>query len=70
MMILRALLLASAASVCLSIDLAMAADAPKAGMPQFDLARFPSPIFWLGVAFVVLSLIMSKVALPRIGSVL
>ncbi len=70
MMILRALLLASAASVCLSIDMAMAADAQKAGMPQFDLTRFPSQIFWLGVAFVVLYLIMSKVALPRIGAVL
>lgn len=48
----------------------MAADAQKAGMPQFDLSRFPSQIFWLGVTFLVLYWVMSKIALPRIGEVL
>ena len=70
MMILRALLLASAAFICLPVDAGLAADAQKAGMPQFDLSRFPSQIFWLGVTFLVLYAIMSKVALPRIGEVL
>jgi F-type H+-transporting ATPase subunit b len=50
---------------------ALAAEAGQtAGMPQFDLSRFPSQIFWLGVTFLVLYWVMSKVALPRIGEVL
>lgn len=69
-MIIRALLLAAAALAFLLVDPALAADAGKAGMPQFDLSRFPSQFFWLAVTFTVLYLIMSKVALPRIGEVL
>lgn len=70
MMTFRALLLAAAAFVLLPVDPGMAADAQKAGMPQFDLSRFPSQIFWLGVTFLVLYLVMSRIALPRIGEVL
>ena len=70
MMTIRALLLAAAALVLLPVDPGMAADAQKAGMPQFDLSRFPSQIFWLGVTFLVLDWVMSKIALPRIGEVL
>lgn len=70
MMTFRALLLAAAALVLLPVDPGMAADAQKAGMPQFDLSRFPSQIFWLGVTFLVLYWVMSKIALPRIGEVL
>lgn len=40
------------------------------GLPQLDTATFPSQIFWLVVAIVVLFLLMSRVALPRIASVL
>ena len=40
------------------------------GMPQLDLSTFPNQIFWLVVTLVVLYLILSRVALPRIGSVL
>ncbi|MFZ9416346.1 MAG: hypothetical protein ACO3CS_15980, partial [Alphaproteobacteria bacterium] len=69
-MTIRALLLAAAALVLLPVDPGMAADAQKAGMPQFDLSRFPSQIFWLGVTFLVLYWVMSKIALPRIGEVL
>lgn len=48
------------------------ADAPTeaAGMPQLDFATFPNQIFWLAVAMVVLYLVLSRVALPRIGSVM
>lgn len=70
MMTFRALLLAAAAFVLLPVDPGMAADVQKAGMPQFDLSRFPSQIFWLGVTFLVLYLVMSRIALPRIGEVL
>jgi len=48
----------------------LAADTRAAGMPQFDLSRFPGQIFWLGVTFLVLYWVMNKVALPRIGEVL
>jgi F-type H+-transporting ATPase subunit b len=41
-----------------------------AGMPQLEFSTFPNQIFWLVVAIVVLYLILSRVALPRIGSVM
>jgi F-type H+-transporting ATPase subunit b len=44
--------------------------AEKAGLPQLDFATFDSQIFWLVVALVVLFLLMSRVALPRIASVI
>ncbi|OSQ39458.1 hypothetical protein [Thalassospira mesophila] len=39
-------------------------------MPQFDISSFPSQIFWLAVVFVVLYILMSKIALPKVGDVL
>lgn len=39
-------------------------------MPQFDPSSFSSQIFWLVVMFVILYLLMSKIALPRIAEVL
>lgn len=42
----------------------------ESGMPQLDFGLFPNLIFWLIVAIVALYLILSKVALPRIGTVL
>lgn len=47
-----------------------AAAASSGGMPQLDFTTFPNQIFWLVVALVALYLILSRVALPRIGSVL
>jgi F-type H+-transporting ATPase subunit b len=44
--------------------------AEAAGMPQLDFSTFPNQIFWLAVTLVVIYLILSRVALPRIGSVL
>jgi F-type H+-transporting ATPase subunit b len=41
-----------------------------AGMPQLEFATFPNQIFWLVVTLVVIYLILSRVALPRIGAVL
>jgi F-type H+-transporting ATPase subunit b len=40
------------------------------GMPQLDPAIWPNLIFWLIVSIVLLYLILSRVALPRIGTVL
>jgi F-type H+-transporting ATPase subunit b len=40
------------------------------GMPQLDFSTWPSQVFWLIVALVVLYFILSRVALPRIGGVI
>ncbi len=44
--------------------------AESAGMPQLDFATFPNQIFWLVVALIVIYLILSRVALPRIGGII
>ncbi len=45
-----------------------AASAP--GMPQLDFSTFGNQIFWLLITLVVIYMILSRVALPRIGAVL
>lgn len=47
---------------------AEAASAP--GMPQLDFSTWGNQIFWLIVTLVVIYLILSRVALPRIAAVL
>jgi F-type H+-transporting ATPase subunit b len=42
----------------------------EAGMPQLDVAIYPNLIFWLVVAIVATYFILSRVALPRIATVL
>ena len=37
------------------------------GMPQLDISIYPNLIFWLVVAMVALYLILTRIALPRIG---
>jgi F-type H+-transporting ATPase subunit b len=44
--------------------------AEKPGLPQLDLTTFPTQIFWLAVTFILLYLILSKLALPRVGDIL
>ncbi len=40
------------------------------GLPQLDIATWPSQLFWLIVSFGLGYLIMAKVVTPRIGAVL
>ncbi len=51
-------------------DAGSAAENGATGLPQLDFTSFPSQIFWLAVTCFVLFQLMSKVALPRIASVL
>lgn len=41
-----------------------------AGMPQLDFATFSNQIFWLVLTLIAIYLVLSRVALPRIGAVL
>ncbi len=42
----------------------------ESGMPQLDFSTFPNQIFWLLIALVVIYLVLSRIALPRISGVL
>ena len=42
----------------------------ETGMPQLDFGIFPNLIFWLVVALFALYFVLSRVAIPRIGTVL
>lgn len=44
--------------------------AQSAGMPQLDFSTFGNQIFWLLVALALIYLVLSRVALPRIGRIL
>ncbi len=47
-----------------------ATEAAAPGMPQLDFSTFPNQIFWLVVTLVVIYLVLSRIALPRIAAVL
>ncbi|MEI9803760.1 MAG: F0F1 ATP synthase subunit B [Pseudolabrys sp.] len=42
----------------------------KGAFPPFNPATFASQLFWLVIAFVLLYVLMAKVALPRVGSII
>lgn len=46
------------------------AEAENVGFPQLNAKSYPSQLFWLFVTFTLLYVLMSKMALPRVGSVL
>ena len=37
-------------------------------MPQLDPSTYPTQLFWLAVIFIVLYIVMSRVALPRVSA--
>ena len=39
-------------------------------MPQFDPAVWPPRLVWLALSFVILYLLMARIALPRVGGIL
>lgn len=51
-------------------DVAGKAAAEAPGMPQLDFSTFPNQIFWLLVTLVVIYLVLTRVALPRISGIL
>jgi F-type H+-transporting ATPase subunit b len=45
-------------------------EAAAPGMPQLDFSTFPNQIFWLVITLLAIYLVLSRVALPRIGGIL
>ena len=51
------------------INFVYAAEGQKsAGLPQMDIATFPSQLFWLVITFSLLYLFMWKFVIPRLGA--
>lgn len=53
-----------------SVDVEGKAPKGNTGFPQLNPAWYPSQIFWLFVTFTLMYLLMSRMALPRVGEVL
>jgi len=41
----------------------------KEMFPPFQRETFPSQLFWLGITFIILYLVLARVALPQIGAI-
>jgi F-type H+-transporting ATPase subunit b len=39
-------------------------------MPQLVVSTFPSQLLWLAITFIVLYVLMSRLALPRVGNII
>jgi F-type H+-transporting ATPase subunit b len=44
--------------------------AGHSAFPPFQAEHFPSQLLWLSISFVLLYVLMSKIALPRIGAIM
>ena len=53
-----------------AIGVDMAEHASTPGMPQLDFSTWGNQVFWLVLALIATYLILSRVALPRIGAIL
>ena len=64
--------LASTVSSAATTDLTASTEQPEAPLvfPPFDVSTFASQILWFVLAFAVLYVVMSRVALPQIGSII
>jgi F-type H+-transporting ATPase subunit b len=40
------------------------------GLPQLDVTTFPNQIFWLIIALVAIYMIVTRIAMPRVGGML
>lgn len=69
---MKNLLLGLSITLLFSNSVALAAEGEKSsgGLPQLDPTTFSSQIFWLFVFFILLYLILSSVALPKIATVI
>lgn len=54
----------------MSLSTAFAAGPSEPGLPQLDIATWPSQLFWLVVLFAAGYVVMAKIVTPRIGTVL
>ena len=58
-------------AIAAGLGVALSATAAHAeGLPQLNIDTYSSQVIWLAITFVVLYVLMSKVALPKIGEVL
>jgi F-type H+-transporting ATPase subunit b len=65
-----ALHFAAAATTLVVAVPAFAAEGGNAGLPQLNAATFPAQLVWLAIIFAALYVLMTRVALPRVGEVL